>query len=159
MVLPPLLVLRTSDGDLDVESYRQHYLNNLVRTSPHTVWDGSQIKFFPEAFDHAFMRAAGPGDSTRHWDRCRLERMDWILPMLQVLQDPSVDRFVDDRHVDLRGRGARCQVIEHTTPFCVVVKPISDNEMRLVTVMCVDRSTKLGYLSAYQRIIRSDRWE
>jgi hypothetical protein len=156
MVLPPLLELLDTDSRLDISAYRRHYVSTLVQPSPHTIWDGSAIRFHAGAFEHLFSRSRGSSSSQRTWDPCRLKRMDWILPMLQ---DPLCDRFTDDRHVDARGRGARCQVIEHSTPFCVILKPVSASELCLITVMCVDKTTKPGYASAYQRIISSDRWK
>lgn len=75
-----------------------------------------------------------------------------------MLQDPGFDRFVDDREIDKFGNGAKCQVVEHDTPFCIIVKPLGNGITKLLTVMCVDTSESPGYKSAYKKIIEAERW-
>jgi hypothetical protein len=139
----------------DEAAYRQHWEDTFVIPSPHTIWDGSRIWFYSDRFDHTFTRDLSLNSGDRDWNKCRLKRMNWILPMLQ---DPGFDRFVDDRKVDRFGYGARCQVIEHSTPFCIVVKPITAIKTALITVMCVDTSESPVYKSAYKKIIEAKRW-
>lgn len=154
--LPQLLKLHDLYGNLAIDSYRDIFIHELVSPSPHTIWDGSSISFSINDFDHAFSRTNAL-DNTRRWDECRLYRMQWVLPMLC---DSYIDRFVDERTIDKYGVASTYRIIEHNTPFCVVIKR-NPNRLKsyFVTAMCVDRTAPRTGKSAYQKIIGSCKWD
>jgi hypothetical protein len=159
IILPRPLKLRGAEGKPDIEAYRNHWVDNLVKTSPHVVWDGSEICFLEDQFDHCFTKEKyHTKEKTRIFDRHRLEKMDWILP---ILKEASFSRYCDDRKAKPDGTGCRCQVLYDDGPhfaYCIVVEP-NKNKMILITTMCVSKKRPNGGKSPYEKIIQNPLWK
>lgn len=141
MIPPKLLVLPT------VDDYRRHYLTTYCRGGIVT-FDGINVRFFPETFDHAFFRDSDRWTKDKAvFDRRRAERMDWIRALLL---DPSAELY---RRVMHDGKLRRI-ALDPPTRYAVIIQmnPKCQSEARFITAYVVDSC------SALQKMRSNPRW-
>ncbi len=84
-----LLLDLQGKSDEEIESVgRQNYSDlflTIAKRGIHKLHDGQDIAFFLERFDHAFFKSIKWQDSEKKEiiERGRVERVKWILPMIQ----------------------------------------------------------------------------
>lgn len=146
MKLPALLAY-TSE-----EEYKQHYIANYCKDLSISTFDGIPVRFYPEAFEHAFYKR-----SVKKWSAEkdmfsieRAERMDWIK---SVLSDPDIiPKKGYDKAKDSYDNSRRVTFI---TPenYVVVIWINKSNTAKFVTAYLVDNE------SAAEKIRNSPNWE
>ncbi|MBK5242371.1 hypothetical protein [Clostridium sp.] len=68
----------------DIEEYRQHFIENYCdASSPTQTFDGIQVYFYSDMFDHAFFESSDRRGSKDVFSTKRAERIDWIKSVLQ----------------------------------------------------------------------------
>ena len=110
MNLPALLSLK------DENSYRAYFYKNFVKIKSLRTFDGIEVRFFTQNFDHAFyvksIRSSGKKDQFS-WQRAK--RMDWIAAILQSPEPELRRRAMPDgkiRRIALVGAERYAVVIQ-----------------------------------------------
>lgn len=81
--MPEFLILA------DEAAYRQHFMNNYVRSAVHTH-HGIRVHFNANDFDHAFFESSQRNGVKDQFSQHRSQRMDWIS---HTLINPNSDWY------------------------------------------------------------------
>ena len=141
MPLPPLLSLPNE------AAYRAYFETQYCNTTVVT-FDGVDVQFFPETFNHAFYRdSSRTAKDKANFDLKRAQRIDWIRV---VLEDPSLQLY---RRV-MPNCKIRRIALEPSTPYAVIIQIDSRNahRARFITAYIVDSP------SALTKIQSNPRW-
>ncbi len=137
MVLPPLLMLG------DEAAYRKHWLQNYVDSSPLTTFDGIAVRFFPEAFDHAFFKDSITRSSAKDtFDFERARRMDWIA---SVLGNSSTELY---RRLMSNGKTRRIALVTSKRYAVIIQLGAVRKPARFITAYLVDSESALKNMRA-----------
>ena len=141
MSYPPFVLLSTED------EYRSHFEAVYCR-GPIVTFDGIEVRFRKEDFDHCFYEA---DDS---FSRKRAERIDWIKA---ALLDPTAEKYVgwDNK----RKRYDMCRrVAVAQNNYVVVIVTTKANKARFITAYVADTPSRPGRLSTVDLIRRGPKW-
>lgn len=133
MTLPPFLQLPSENA------YRQHFEMHFVNGGPIVTYDGIQVRFFNEGFDHAFYRdSSRTANDKAVFDFDRAERMPWISA---VLKDVNAEVY---RRVMRRGQIRRIALMP-SDRYVVIIQLKIKNQVvaRFITAYVVDSSSAL----------------
>ena len=137
MCYRPLLHLQ------DESAYRTYYLQTLCRAGSITMCDGMRVRFFPEAFDHAFYqntdRRGCPITPIFCMDRA--ERMAW---MPECLRDGALPNY---RRVMPNGEIRRL-VLVPSERYLVVLRAVRGMTCKFLTAYVVNSQSALRNIQA-----------
>lgn len=77
-------------NSLDIEKYRELY-NRVYCVNPLVTFDGIEITFEPDCFDHAFFKSDYYDDVKDRPDERRLSRILWIK---EIISDSKIPRYL-----------------------------------------------------------------
>jgi hypothetical protein len=106
----------------DEASYRQLYLQTYCDpTNPVVTFDGIEVRFFPDRFDHAFFESVNRQLADKaQFSRIRAERILWIR---DTLQDPTADLRVGwDKKYKTYDKSFRVAVVKYNYVVIIWVK-------------------------------------
>ncbi len=132
----------------DEDAYRQLYIDIYCDPAkPILTFDGIQVAFFPDRFDHAFFESANRamGDKSQ-FSRVRAERILWIK---DTLEDPTADiREGWDKKNKSYDKSRRVAIVKGN--YVVIIWIKSKTQAKFITAYEADNS--IG------KILASPRW-
>lgn len=85
MICPPLVVYLTP------QEYKNHYIDVYCRNGPIKTFDGIDVYFYNDQFEHAFFESSNFKGNKDIFSLNRAQRIDWIKA---VLYDPTAELYV-----------------------------------------------------------------
>lgn len=143
---PPLLKYEKE------EAFKNHYIENYCNKSPITTFDGINVYFYPEKFEHSFYRRkeAKWKAEKNEFDVKRGERMDWIK---YVLQDSTIKPKQGYDHARRRYDKKRRVAFLSQENYLVVISLDKEGKGKFVTAYLIDND------EAAMKIRTSPDWE
>lgn len=114
--------------------FLQTYCNPL---SPIITFDGIEVKFFPDQFDHAFFESVNRklADKTQ-FSLVRAERILWIK---DTLEDPTADLRVGwDKKYKIYDKSYRVAVVKYNYVVIIWIKDVKNG--KFITAYEADKS-------------------
>lgn len=133
----------------DQDAYRDLYLQTYCNPkSSILTFDGIQVKFFPDRFDHAFFESVNRQSADKaKFSTIRAERILWIK---DTLEDPTADIRVGwDKKYKSFDKSYRVAVVKHDYVVIIWIKDASN--AKFITAYVADNS--IG------KILGSPVWE
>ena len=106
----------------DEAAYRQLYLQTYCNAANHIItFDGIEVKFFPDRFDHAFFESVNRQLADKaQFSTVRAERILWIK---ETLEDPTADLRVGwDKKYKTYDKSFRVAVVKHNYVVIIWIK-------------------------------------
>lgn len=120
----------------NIEEYRQHFIVNycdgdaLVQT-----FDGIQVYFYPDMFEHAFFESSDRRGSKDVLSTKRAERIDWIK---SVLQDASAELYEGYDSKNKNYDNSRRVAIITEDDYVVIIRFVKGIKAKFVTAYVAD---------------------
>jgi hypothetical protein len=142
----PSLVKYSSENE-----YRKHFENIYCR-KPITTFDGIEVRFRKNKFDHCFFETVHTQDDT--FSKKRAERIDWIK---EALQDPKGEQYIGyDKRRKRNDSSRRVTVVKGN--YVTVIKMVGKNKAEFVTAFVADTPGRKGIPSTIDKIRKSPEW-
>lgn len=122
----------------DEAAYRQFYLQTYCNPlSPIITFDGIQVKFFPDQFDHAFFESVNRQLADKaQFSTVRAERILWIKDTLEY---PTADLRVGwDKKYKSYDKSYRVAVVKHNYVVIIWIKDATN--AKFITAYEADKS-------------------
>lgn len=124
------------------DEYREHF-QRVYCCGPVTTFDGTDVRFYPEHFDHAFYE----GMFKSGFSRERAERIDWISA---ALIDAGARLYVG-WDADKRRESPSRRVCVAGTNYVVIINCVGSKSAKFVTAF-------VGSAHTIRRITGGRRW-
>lgn len=121
MCQPPLLKLSS-----EIE-YREYFRRTYVEGEAIGTYDGVEVRFYNNQFDHAFYMSSIRGGGKTAFDTARAERMDWIRWGLANDSLEVYRRVMDSGAV-------RRVILEPTAPYVIVCELLPTDPMKAIFI-------------------------
>lgn len=146
MSLPGLLLLPNE------VAFKQYFTDNYCTPSPINTWDGFQVMFYPDMFEHAFYKRA-----TKEWkapksilDQDRCQRMPWIRDVL--LDSNIIPKQGYDKATGKYDNSRRVALVSREN-YVVIIRD-DGTKWRFVTAYLIDNADTFSKLMAAPLWIR-----
>ena len=128
----PLLVKYES-----IQEYKDHFINKYCK-KPISTFDGLQVKFYDDQFEHAFYESSNKKGNKDIFSSKRAERIDWIE---DVLKDESAELYMGYDSKNKTNNSSRRVAIINEDDYVVIVQLIKDTRAKFITAYVADSPT------------------
>lgn len=125
---PPLISYET------IDEYKKHFIDKYCGNAIET-FDGYQVKFYEDMFEHAFFESSGRNGSKDVFSIKRAERIDWIE---HVLQDSNAELYMGYDNKKKRNDDSRRVAIITEDNYVVIIQIIRDLKAKFTTAYVAD---------------------
>ena len=119
---PPALLKLSSEAE-----YREHFHRTYAQGGPITTYDGIEVRFYDNQFNHAFYMSPTRGGGKTAFDRPRAEKMDWIR---WGLANPSLEVY----RRTMESGAVRRVILEPTVPYVIVCELLPTDPTKAVFI-------------------------
>lgn len=125
---PPLVIYKTS------EEYKEHFISKYCGL-PIETFDGYQVKFYDDMFEHAFYESSDRRGSKDVFSEKRAERIDWIE---SVLKDKKAELYMGYDNKNKTNDNNRRVAIISEDNYVVIIQIIKNLKAKFVTAYVAD---------------------
>lgn len=127
-MIPPLVKYNS------IDEYRNHFENKYCSDVIET-FDGYQVKFYEDMFEHAFFESSDRNGSKDVFSSKRAERIDWIE---HVLKDKNAELYMGYDNKKKRNDNSRRVAIINEDNYVVIIQIIRDVKAKFTTAYVAD---------------------
>lgn len=127
-MIPPLVKYNS------IDEYRKHFENKYCCDVIET-FDGYQVKFYEDMFEHAFFESSDRNGSKDVFSSIRAERIDWIE---HVLKDKNAELYMGYDNKKKRNDNSRRVAIINEDNYVVIIQIIRDVKAKFTTAYVAD---------------------
>jgi len=118
------------------EEYKQHFIDNYCDDNgPAQTFDGIQVYFYSDMFEHAFFESSDRRGSKDVFSTKRAERIDWIKA---VLQDASAELYEGYDSKNKNYDNSRRVAIITEDDYVVIIRFTKGIQAKFVTAYVAD---------------------